>query len=150
MGWCGARFLAELDHTRDHDVIDEAASTTPTTAPLAAATLRTATPEATVRTAVVRTALVAAGDTESVRDRLGDRHAVALHTVTDVAVWERMVRVGCLLAGAEQDGATSVIALRTALADHDLGPCRRGRFTWARPRSPRSRPARHHVPPASA
>lgn len=76
----------------------------------------------------VRTVLVAAGDTDAVREPPGGRDAVALHTVSAVAVWARMVRVGCLLAGAEKGGAASVAALRTALSDHDH---RGGPFTWA-------------------
>jgi len=75
----------------------------------------------------VRTVMVAAGDTDAVRELLGGRGAVVLHTVGAVAMWARMVRVGCLLAGAEKGGAASVAALRTALSDHDR---RGGPFTW--------------------
>ena len=108
------RFLAMLDH----DPVRQAASAAPTPAG---------------PTTPVRTALVAAGDTDSVRELTHDRNAVVLHTVTAVATWAHLLRVGCLLAGAEQDGAASVNALRAALSDHHPG--RHGRpFTWTRPR----------------
>lgn len=111
-------FLAALGRTRGHRAITDATSPPPSP------------------TGPVRTALVAAGDAESVRrltgdQAAGDHGAVALHCVADPAVWERMVRVGCLIAGAEPDGAASVSALRAALSDHHGGP-----FTWARPRPP--------------
>ena len=111
------RFLAMLDH----DTVHQAASAAPTpTTPAGPAT-------------PARTALVAAYGTDSERELTRDLDAVALHTVAAVGAWARMVQVGCLLAGAEQDGAASVNALRAALSDHHPG--RHGRpFTWTRPR----------------
>lgn len=104
-------FLAALGRARGHHTITEATSPAP------------------------RTALIATGDAESVRkltgdQTAGDHAAVALHCAADPAVWERMVRVGCLIAGAQPDGAASVNALRAALSDHHGGP-----FTWT-PRPP--------------
>ncbi len=71
------------------------------------------------------TALVTTGETEWVRSHAHGRAAVTLHTVAGVAVWERLVRVGCLLAGADPDSAASVEALRTAVAGHG-----EGFFSW--------------------
>lgn len=109
------RFLAVLDRARDRHIVLGTASAEQ------AAQATSTTP--------ARTALVAAGDTDSVRELIGDRDAVALHTVTDVATWARQLRVGCLLAGAEPDGEASVNSLRSARPDHHDGP-----FTWTRPR----------------
>lgn len=118
----GAReFLERLDHA--HPTIGAAASTRPN-------------PPAPPGPPIpARTALIAAGDTALLRDLIGDCGHAALHTVATAATWTRMVRVGCLLAGATQDGAASLTALRTAMAAHHEGP-----FTWTRPQRPRSSP----------
>jgi hypothetical protein len=72
-------------------------------------------------------ALVVAGDTGPVLDFARDRAAVTVHTAA-VPVWDRLVRVGCLLAGAEPAGTGSVRALRAAVAGHGTGP-----FSWVTP-----------------
>ncbi len=102
-------FLDQLRRTRDlSTATTPALSTEPMTEP--------------------RTALLVTGETESVRHHIRGRDAVALHTVTGVAVWERLVRVGCLLAGADRGGAASVEALRIAVAGHGDGL-----FSWISP-----------------
>jgi len=109
-------FLNQLDRARDHHaardhnpVHDQGA-------------VRGVTPHAAVTTAVV-----AAGDTASVGAALAVRGSVSVHAAASVAGWERMVRVGCLLAGADPAGAASVEALRKVVRDHGAGP-----FSWIR------------------
>jgi transposase len=80
------------------------------------------------RGAVTGVALIAAGDTEAVLDYARDRASVTVHTVAGVPVWDRLVRLGCLLAGAEPAGTGSVRALRAAVTCHGLGP-----FSWIAP-----------------
>ncbi len=74
-------------------------------------------------------ALVAVGDTAPVRDFARARTGVTVHTAAAVPVWDRLVRVGCLLAGAEPAGTGSVRALRAAVAGHGSGI-----FSWVAPR----------------
>ncbi|MDT7552192.1 MAG: hypothetical protein QOI16_728 [Pseudonocardiales bacterium] len=80
------------------------------------------------RAAVKTVALVVAGDTAQVLGFARDRTAVTVHTAAAVPVWDRLVRVGCLLAGAEPGGTGSVRALRAAVAGHGPGP-----FSWVAP-----------------
>ena len=81
------------------------------------------------RGAVTSVALVAAGDTGPVLDFAGARTAVTVHTVAAVPVWDRLVRVGCLLAGAEPVGTGSVRSLRAAVAGTGSGI-----VSWVAPR----------------
>jgi hypothetical protein len=81
-----------------------------------------------VRAAGTAVALVVAGDTGPVLDFARDRAAVTVHTAAAVPVWDRLVRVGCLLAKAEPAGTGSVRALRATVAGHGTGP-----FSWVTP-----------------
>lgn len=55
-----------------------------------------------------------------------EQGVVAAHVIPSHLAWERLVRVGCLVAGADETGAASVGALRAAITGHADG----GVFGW--------------------
>ena len=75
--------------------------------------------------------LVVSGAAETVDTWVRARAGVTLHGVVPPLAWERLVGVGCLIAGVHPDGAASVDALRAAVLVH---PGRRP-FVWVGDRS---------------
>lgn len=71
--------------------------------------------------------LVRGDETLTRRWTLG-QDAVAVHVIPPDLAWDRTVRVGCLMAGADGLGAASVQSLRMAITEHGD----RGVFQWIR------------------
>ncbi|QJY47740.1 helix-turn-helix domain-containing protein [Pseudonocardia broussonetiae] len=71
--------------------------------------------------------LLVQGDATACRWAL-EQAVVAAHVIPAHLAWERIVRLGCLIAGSDEDGAASVGALRAAITDHGDG----GTFGWLR------------------
>ncbi|MBW0093139.1 helix-turn-helix domain containing protein [Pseudonocardia sp. KRD-184] len=57
-----------------------------------------------------------------------ERAVATVHVIPPHLAWDRVVRVGCLITGADEQGAASVGALRTAITGHAAG----GAFGWVR------------------